>query len=245
MIRSPSGYAVSVRKPDGEIVVRYFPKKTLIKRFPFNIPLVRGIIAVYELLVISFSAFDYSSEILGEKKNDFSFVLALILGLFLFIALPYYLTVLTGVSRGSITFHIIDGILKIMVILSYLMIVRIFKEVRRIFSLHGAEHAVVNSYEKGVEMASTFHHRCGTNLIIIIVLVSVLIFSLFRVGLSFRFFLLPIIFSFSYEFFLILNRTGMIPNFFQYLTTMKPSEEEIRIARKALDEVLHHEMAEG
>ena len=242
MIRSPSGYAVSVRKPDGEIVVKFFPYRTRLKDFPFRLPIIRGLVAVYELLIIALSALNYSSEMLGEKKDPISIPIAIVLGLLLFIGLPYYLTVLVGIGRSDPSFHLVDGIFKAVVIIGYLLIIRIFKDVRRIFSLHGAEHVVVNSYEQDRKTDSTFHSRCGTNLILLIVIVSVLVFSISGAGLFLRFLLLPIIFSLSYELFLLLNHLHLIPSFLQHLTTLPPSEEEIRIAQAALKSVLEHEV---
>jgi len=245
MIRSPSGYAVSVKKPDGEIVSRYFVKQTLLKRFPFRLPLIRGVVAAVELFIIALSAIDFSTEILGEKKNPASFPIAVIIGLLLFIAAPYYLTVLTGISKGSFLFHLTDGIFKAIIIICYLLVIRVFSDVRRIFSLHGAEHAVVNSYEQDAETKSTFHARCGTNFVLIIIIVSVLLFSALRVGLVMRFLLLPVVFSLAYELFLLLVKTNLMPSFLQHLTTMKPSEEEIEIARVALQSVLNNEVADS
>lgn len=242
MIRSPSGYAVSVKKPDGEIVVKYFAKETKMKTFPFKLPLIRGVVAAYELFTIALSAIDFSTETLGEKKSPFSFPIAIIAGLILFIAVPYYLTVLTGIAKGSFSFHLIDGIFKIIIIIAYLLAIRIFKDVQRIFALHGAEHAVVNSYEQGEVTRSTFHARCGTNFIVIIVIVSVILFSILKVGLLWRFILLPLIFSLSYELFLILVKQNLMPSILQHLTTMTPSDNEIEVAKVALQSVLSNEV---
>lgn len=245
MIRSPSGYAVSVQKPDGEIAVKYFPKKTKITKFPYKLPFIRGIIAAYELFIIALSAIDYSAEMIGEKKSSAALPISVIIGLLLFIAVPYYLTVLIGVTKGGILFHLIDGLFKVIMIIGYLLTIRIFKDVRRIFSFHGAEHAVVNSYEHGKKSKETFHSRCGTNFILIIIIVSVIVFSILRIGLFLRFLLLPLIFSLSYELFLILAKANLMPSILQHLTTMSPSDDEIKIAEAALQTVLENETGQS
>lgn len=244
MIRSPSGFAVSVQKPDGDIVVQYFPKKTKLKKFPFNLPIIRGIVAAYELLSISLKAIDFSSEVLGEKKESFMVPISIILFVLLFFGVPYFLTSLSGISHGSFLFHIVYGILKLLLFVGYLLFLRIFKDVRRFLSLHGAEHAVVNSYERGEKTSSTFHARCGTNFILIIIIVSVIIFSIFKATFFTRFLFLPLILSLSYELFFLFVKLNVMPSVLQFLTTISPSDDEIKVAEAALESVLSHEVAQ-
>lgn len=202
MFRSPKSYAVAVRKPDGEIAVDAHDQPALTTRFPWRLPLLRGLATLYESLDIGMKALTWSAEVLeppkeGEAPKKASFwekagiiVISLAFGLALFVGVPYGVAfLLKGPlhihTEGSVLFNVIDGALRIVVFFGYLLAISAMKDVRRMFAYHGAEHKVINTFEHGYEPrlenvrdASRFHPRCGTSFIIVLLLVLIFFHSL-------------------------------------------------------------------
>ncbi len=168
-------------------------------------------------------AIDFSSKIVfkEEKSSPWSLALSLflasVIGVILFILLPLYLTKLSGyfismISTNSFVFNLIDGILRVFVFIGYVLVISMLSMMRRIFAYHGAEHKVINAYEAGetltaenVEKYSRLHVRCGTSFIFIVLVISILVFSMIPSSWSFvlkalsRVILLPLIAGVSYE----------------------------------------------
>ncbi len=271
MMRSGNFYTVAVRTPDKDIVLKKENINELAR--PLKWPLVRGVVALFQALSIGIKALMYSAEASGheeEKPSSFSMFLtvflAVVIGIGLFLLLPLYGTKLLGilfqsVNDSSLIFNLVDGVLRVMVFLIYILSISMSKEIRRVFQYHGAEHKVVHAFEAGVELTpenadkySTLHPRCGTSFLIMVMMLSILVFSLipkdwhfFEKFLS-RFFLMPLIAGLSYEFIKFsskrLNnpfvRTMAMPGLWlQKLTTGVPSLDQIEVAIKALKEVLY------
>lgn len=201
MFRSPRAYAVAVRNPEGEVVIDAREHLSLTTRFPWRVPFLRGVVALYESLSLGIKALMFSAEVAeppeeGKKEKRASawekfgvVVISLGFGLLLFVGVPYGIAYLLkgplGVTaEGSVLFNVVDGLLRVVVFFGYLLAISTLKDIRRMFGYHGAEHKVINTFEHGgdpgaenVLAASRFHPRCGTSFIIVLLLILILFHS--------------------------------------------------------------------
>jgi uncharacterized protein YqhQ len=208
MFRSPSAYAIAVRKPDGTIEEKSELKDSVTKRAPWKWPLLRGVATLFETLSLGIKALEYSADAAAPEEErekarnkgkdktisrfhmTLTIIFALGLGLLLFVGVPYLVTnLLKGplgiTSESHILFNLIDGALRITMFLLYLIVISAMKDVRRLFAYHGAEHKVINTYEHNVEPTpesirrfSRFHPRCGTSFIVVLLIVLIIIHSI-------------------------------------------------------------------
>lgn len=276
MMRSPNSMAIAVRKPNGEIVVKrekldFFSEK----KFFSKLPLIRGVINLLGALILGMKALNFSAnQSLGEEKEvsswtmGLTFTFALCFGIFLFFLIPLFLTkwlrfAIPMVSTSGILFNLVDGIIRLMIFLAYLWAISFFKEIRRIFQYHGAEHKSIFAFESGevlmvdrVKGFSYLHPRCGTSFLLIVMVVSILVFALIPHHLSFgykvasRVVFIPLIAGLAYEIIRFADkkreRKGMQvfikPGLWlQRMTAREPSEDQIEVALRALREVLELE----
>ncbi|RJQ50100.1 MAG: DUF1385 domain-containing protein [Nitrospiraceae bacterium] len=273
MMRAGDIWTVAVRNPEKEIVIR----KEGVKALPKSLkkPVVRGVVALAQSLSLGIKALLFSAEASGheeEKPSSFSLamtvIVAFVIGICLFLLLPLYVTKLMGmvfssVNDSSLLFNFIDGILRVMVFLFYILAINMSKDIKRVFQYHGAEHKAVNAYEAGVELTpenvdnySTLHPRCGTSFLLIVMLMSILIFSIIPKAWPFvwkflaRVVLIPLIAGLSYEFIKLSSkkmdnlfiRMAAVPGLWlQKLTTGLPSHDQIEVAITALKGVLQEE----
>ena len=199
MMRSPKSFVVAVRRPDGSIAVREQEWDTLWPRLGFlRWPLLRGAVVLLESMHNGFSALKFSSDhalpseaakvAKGEGGTNALLAIATAAMALLFIALPHLLTYAIGRFVGPSMdvqgplFHLVDGALRIAILLGYILALSRTAEARRLFQYHGAEHKVIWAYESGgpltVERAQTFstlHPRCGTSFLFVVVSVAVLV----------------------------------------------------------------------
>ena len=277
MMRSPKSMAIAVRRPNGEIVVKregltFFSEQT----FFFKLPLVRGVITLISALILGIQALNYSAnQALAEEEKAlsswamaFTLAAALCFGLFLFFLLPLYLTkwlrfAIPMVSESGLLFNLVDGAIRLIIFLAYLWGISFFKEIRRVFQYHGAEHKSIFAFEAGESLTidrvkgfSYLHPRCGTSFLLIVMLVSILVFALIPHHLPFgykvasRVVLIPLIAGLSYEIirFADQKRENRGIQYFikpglwlQRLTAREPSEAQIEVALCALKGVLELE----
>jgi uncharacterized protein YqhQ len=276
MMRSPNSMAVAVRRPNGEIVVKrerldFFSEK----KFFSKLPLVRGVINLLSALVLGMKALNFSANQSLEEEQEVSswtmgltFTFALCFGIFLFFLVPLFLTkwlrfTIPMVSTSGILFNLVDGMIRLMIFLAYLWAISFFKEVRRIFEYHGAEHKSIFAFESGellvadrVRNFSYLHPRCGTSFLLIVMVVSILVFALIPHQLAFgykvasRVVFIPLIAGLAYEIirFADQKRERKSMQYFikpglwlQRLTAREPSEDQIEVALRALHEVLELE----
>ena len=279
MMRSPNSMAVAVRKPNGEIVVKqeglnFFSEKHLF----FKFPLVRGVITLLSALVLGIRALNFSanqalSEGEGEKDPsswtmNITLVVALCFGIFLFFLIPLFLTkwmrfAIPMLSESGLLFNLVDGAIRLMIFLAYLWAISFFKEIRRVFEYHGAEHKSIFAFESGEELMidrvkgfSYLHPRCGTSFLLVVMVVSILVFALIPHHLPFgykvasRVVFIPLIAGLSYEIirFADQKRESRGIQYFikpglwlQRLTAREPSEAQIEVALRALQAVLELE----
>jgi uncharacterized protein YqhQ len=272
MMKGGKGWTVAVRSPKGDIHV----KREQLNKLPsiFRLPLMRGFIALFHAMFIGIKAIEFSAgkayeEEDGKNLSPFAIGitigLSMLLGVALFILLPLYATKLLGavfasVSKSSIMFNFVDGIIRVCVFLLYIVAIGMWKEMRRIFEYHGAEHKVIHAYETGKELTlvnikdhSPLHPRCGTSFLLIVMVISIFTFSFIPQVWPFiykflaRIVLIPLIAGLSYELLKlsakmednpimhILIQPGLL---LQRLTTREPDESQIEVAVKALQEVL-------
>lgn len=268
MMRSPFKYAIAVRKPDKEIILKTGKLRSLSNRIKFlKWPIFRGIVNLIESLTLGLKALTYSAEqATGEedKINNvemfFTILIAFVLFILIFIALPTTIArYLDKYLSSLIVYNLFEGMLRIGIFLFYLYFISKIKDIKRVFEYHGAEHKVIYTYEAGEELNvdnvkkySTLHPRCGTSFIFIVLIISILVFSLLGkqtllLRITYRVIIIPLIAGLSYEI-LKLSAKNMDKIFikwlvmpglwFQKLTTKEPDEAQIEVAIKALKGVL-------
>lgn len=273
LMRAPRSMAIAVRRPDGEIVVKRDRVTPLSERFPLvKLPLVRGAVALFSSLVIGIKALNFSAnEALaeGEKKEEISslamggtMAIALLFGILLFFILPLYLTKLLVpvIGDSNLVFNLVDGVIRVMVFLLYIYSISRMRDIQRVFQYHGAEHKSIFAFEAGqpltvenVRRFSRLHPRCGTSFLLIVMLVSILVFSLipklwpFYMKAGARIVLLPLIAGVSYELlkWSAKHDTSPLVRFLiapglalQRLTTREPDDDQVEVAIRSMEEAL-------
>jgi len=271
MMRSPLKYAIAVRKPDKEIILKIGKIRTLSDKMKFlKWPIFRGVINLIESLVLGLKALTYSAEqATGEEEKinsvEMFFTILIAFGLFIvfFIALPTAMArYLDRYLSNVIIYNLFEGLLRISIFITYLFFISRIKDIKRVFEYHGAEHKVIYTYEAGEELNvdnvkkySTLHPRCGTSFIFIVLIMSILVFSLLGrqtllLRIAYRIAIIPIIAGLSYEILKLsaknMNKSivkwAVMPGlWFQKLTTSEPDNAQIEVAIKALEGVLPKE----
>ncbi|MBN1645163.1 DUF1385 domain-containing protein [Candidatus Woesearchaeota archaeon] len=266
MMKSKKRVVTSVRK--GKQIIsktRNFNPITERKRI-YRLPILRGIINLSEMLVIGMQELTWSADQQTDEKQGklsllqliltFVFAIAAVIGMF--IVVPYYLTKVF-MTEVNIVFNIIDGGFRVLIFILYLAIIGLMKDMKRVFQYHGAEHKAVNCYEAGkrlivsnVKKYSVIHSRCGTSLIVFVIIVSILLFSLIKdprwfVNIPLRIILVPVIIGISFEVVKlstkfkksIILRILITPGLWtQKLTTREPDAKQIEVAIKSLKKAL-------
>jgi uncharacterized protein YqhQ len=194
MMRAPGAWAVAVRQPDESIVARRDDLSRLSERNrAARIPLLRGILVLWESLSLGFRALSWSTEkASGEEEEPltkaqigWTMVIALVLFAGLFILLP---ALAAGAVAGEsgILFNVIEGLLRLALFVGYIWVIGRSREIGRVFEYHGAEHMSIHAYEAGeplsIESVRRYppeHPRCGTSFLLIVVLGSIIFFSFF------------------------------------------------------------------
>ncbi|MBW1859285.1 MAG: DUF1385 domain-containing protein [Deltaproteobacteria bacterium] len=269
--------AIAVRRPNGEIFVKEDRWRSLSERWSFlRWPFIRGSLILVESLINGMQALTFSAnqaleeeeETLGRWALLFTILLAFGAGIVLFVVLPHVMSGLVGRLFGvrlgveHFLFHVIDGVIKILIFLAYVWLISLSKEIRRIFEYHGAEHKSVYAYEAGealtVENArrfSTLHPRCGTAFILVVLLISIFFFAtvfpfvptigIFAIVM--KVLLMFPIAGLAYEMIRYSGRNmergvirwAVLPGLWmQKLTTREPSDEQLEVALAALDSAL-------
>lgn len=272
LMRGRDAVAVAIRAPDGGIVWAAEPLRSFLHRSRFAAaPFVRGLVVLYETLVIgtrwlmrsgAVSAAGQGVEFgRGAVAGTLLVVLALLVGLF--ILLPLFLaqltTATTGIAGGTLAQHLLEGLIRVAVFVGYLLVVRQAADVRRVFRYHGAEHMTIHALEhedpltvEAVRRYPTAHPRCGTEFLVVFVIVSILAFSLLAgqdliVNVVGRVLLIPVIASVSYELLRFgaryrsnpIVRAIFVPGIWlQAITTEQPDDSMIEVAIASMREAL-------
>lgn len=268
MMRGPDSRAIAVRRPDQTIVVDQKPVGSLTKRIPYlKWPLVRGVVVLIESLVLGVESLTYSAnqatgedEQLTTKEIVFTIGAALALAVLLFALLPVALAhFLQQIAPGSMVQNLIEGAFRIAIFLAYVVAIGRLEDIKRVFQYHGAEHKVINAYEAGDELSvgqvqrhSTSHPRCGTSFILIVLVISILLFSLLGEQVLWwrilsRVLLLPVVAGISYELVKLSGKYASVPwcrvliapgLWLQKLTTSPPDDSQVEVAITAFGAVL-------
>ena len=263
MMRAPGAWSVAVRHPDHGVVARREVLGRLSERNrAARIPLVRGIVVLWESLSLGFRALSWSAEqAAGEEeepltKAQIGWTMGLAFALFagIFILLPAFAAG-TVAGESGIAFNVIEGVIRLVLFVGYIWAIGRSSEIGRVFEYHGAEHMSIHAYEAGepLSVASVRryppeHPRCGTSFLLIVVLGSIVLFSFFgRPGWAFlvasRLLGIPVIAGFAYELLRWsgtrtsgwLARTLAAPGIWlQKLTTRVPDESQIEVAIASL-----------
>ena len=265
-VRRPNGEIVVKRER-----LDFFSEKKFFSKLPLIRGVINLISAlVLGMKALNFSA-NQSLEEKQEVSSwtmGLTFTFALCFGIFLFFLIPLFLTkwlrfAIPMVSTSGILFNLVDGIIRLMIFLAYLRAISFLKEIRRIFQYHGAEHKSIFAFESGealmadrVKGFSYLHPRCGTSFLLMVMVVSILVFALIPHHLSFgykvasRVVFIPLIAGLAYEIirFADKKRESKGMQYFikpglwlQRMTAREPSEDQIEVALRALQEVLELE----
>ena len=268
MMRGKYNAAIAVRPPEGEIIVKQEPLGNFYRGFFSKVPFLRGIPLLWDSLGLGMKALFFSAEVVGQAEDpDFKMsggmgfatgALGLLGGAALFMVLPSFLAGLL-VPKGALLFNIVEGLIRLCLLIGYIAAVGRMEDIRRVFAYHGAEHKTINAHEAGVPLTvenvrtfSTTHARCGTAFLLIVVFISILVFAplgrpTFLVRIASRLLLLPVIAGIAYE---VLRFTGkhasnpiiraiITPNLaLQKLTTREPDDSMLEVAITALETVL-------
>lgn len=279
MMRVPGAYATAVRRPDGEIEIKHEKFQSIAERIPiFKKPFLRGMISMFESLKIGLGTIQLSADIAmqAEVKDKpptkakeklttaITTIFAFGLAFLLFGFLPLWLTTrLLNIERQALLFNLVVGAWRILFFLIYLWLISLMKDIQRLFQYHGAEHKVVFTFESGRELTventrpfKTFHPRCGTSFIFIVMMVGILLFALIdalvigtfgSISLATRLIyhlgLLPLVAGIGYEFLKLsarfqnraFTRWLIAPGLWlQRITTKPPSDDQLEVAIAAL-----------
>ncbi len=263
MMRGKKAMVTAVRQPDGSLTMDVQALSSLYTGRWRKVPLVRGVIALIEALVLGIQSLMYSANVaLGEDQHYsrpalwgiMAVAFALAIGLFFMV--PLFITRLVNpLIQSSLLFNFIEGMIRLAIFVGYLKLVGMMPDIRRIFSYHGAEHKAVNAMEHGAQMEvaqvrpySTAHVRCGTSFLFAVMVVAILVFSVVgRPALPLmvlsRVVLIPVIAAVAYEFTFFganhvnnaLVRASLVPGLLlQKLTTGEPDDSQIEVACAAL-----------
>lgn len=268
MMRGKTHVAVAVRQPDGEISVDVRPVNSISDRYPIlKKPFLRGVVSLVESLVMGMKALAYSAQVSGEedeKLDSKEMVLTIAvsagLAILLFIVIPTWsMRFLTGVTQDHMALNLAEGVLRMAIFLAYIAAISSMNDIQRVFQYHGAEHKTIYTYEAGLPLKvenvrpfSTLHPRCGTNFLMIVMLISMFIFTFLGwpsllERIASRIILMPVIAGVSYELIRYagahtdnpLVRIAITPGLLlQKLTTRQPDDSQIEVAIASLKAVV-------
>ena len=271
MMRGREVWAVAVRRPAGDVHIESHEIDSVIKRHPILAkPFLRGVIALGQALAIGYRALSISAresveedERLSSRQMGLSMVIAGVIFIGLFIILP---AVTFGwVGRrvdSSVLTNVLEGVFRVAIFLGYLLLIGRTKDIRRVFAYHGAEHKTIAAFEhdeplvsERVDRYSTLHVRCGTNFLLLVMVITIFVFTLFgnpglwwRIGS--RILAIPIIAGIAFEMLRIGARFPgsrvvhalMVPGLWlQKITTKPPTTDQIEVAIASFNEVLRRE----
>jgi uncharacterized protein YqhQ len=272
MMRGPSNWAVAVRRPDGRISEVSHPIVSVAARRRWlRLPVIRGVVALGESLSIGFRAIAVSaryaatdegeedaSEELGKGYIIASFAFAIVFSVLLFKVSPALLADWIGFQQTWL-FLLVEGVIRVGILIGYLVLIGLFGELRRVFEYHAAEHKAINAYEAGdplepevVQRHSLIHVRCGTAFLLWVMVIAVFVFAFLGKPplmwlIASRILLLPVIAGLAYEVIRLAARYGHIPIvrailapglWLQRLTTREPTLDQVAVSIAALERVL-------
>lgn len=287
MMRGPKKTALAVRDPKGEIITEEFPENHIRDRHKLlGLPIIRGVVNFVESLIAGYKALMRSMDLSGmteiedegkepEKLSKpamtvvsvLSVVLGVGLAVLLFLWLPSFLfDLMRRVVRVNLMpiKTIFEGLIKILLFVSYVSAISLMKDIKRLFQYHGAEHKTIFCYENGLDLTvenvrkmRRFHPRCGTSFLLIMVILSILINAIILaifptladirwLWVLIKLLMIPVVCAFGYE---LLKICGKYDNLFtkvvsapglwlQRITTKEPEDDMIEVAIASVKAVL-------
>lgn len=285
MMRSPHAWGIAVRKPSGEITTHTEQLERLSEKHKWmGSPVVRGVITLGHAMTLGFRALKFSAnaalaeapEPIKGKKIEFSGWLAAVnvaisVGFFIFMYKFLPLVAATELKKVSpvfgeqVIFNVVDGVVRIALFLLFIWGTSLWKDIRRVYEYHGAEHKTVFAFESGDQLSipeaqkySTFHPRCGTSFLMTVMLISIAFYTAvpvytFWARFAIRIALLPLIAGVSYEIirfaakhrgslFALMTAPGL---WLQRITTQPPADDQVECAIVALNEAMAVEAQRG
>jgi uncharacterized protein YqhQ len=268
LMRGRDHYAVAARRPDGEIVIcTDVLRSRVYTRSLWRRPFLRGVAGLYETIHLGMRALQWSAVVqLGQEAEigtgaiRGAMIASLVFALALFIGVPLLLGGLLHHTTQSITSVLIEGVIRAVILVGYLILIGLIPNVRRLFEYHGAEHMAINALESGsavdvdhVRASSRLHPRCGTGFLVVVALVSVGVFAPLgllptAVRLVCQIALVPLVAAVSYEIIRALirirgtvaGRIALAPVLgAQLLSTRIPDDSQIEVSIAALDAARH------
>ncbi|MDR1482237.1 MAG: DUF1385 domain-containing protein [Synergistaceae bacterium] len=271
LMKGPERWGLAVREPDGNLWSSSWQGAFWLKRGAWKWPVIRGFASMVEMMRVGVRALSISAErALGEEESFspvemvISLAIAILMVAGLFIAFPVWVSdrfiELTGVSSAAK--NVAEGVVRGSVFVLYIAVIGLWKDIQRVFAYHGAEHKTINAYEQALPMTqeniagcSRIHRRCGTSFMLVVVVVSIVIFSFLGEGpvwirAAERVVLLPIVIGISYEAIRGASKSDTWGKYLimpalslQYLTTKEPDESMIEVAIRSLDAALNPDAA--
>lgn len=292
MMRGADRIAIAVRLPDGRINIKEEPLKKQGKWMKY--PIIRGVVTFIDSLITGTRTLMYSAEVLGNAIEDdeenyepgkiekwveekfgekglFNFMLygsvifALLVSIGIFVLLPTWVVDLcTLFTKNAIILNLIEGILRILMFIVYIVLISNMKDIRRVFEYHGAEHQTIHCFENKLNLEpencasfETLHPRCGTSFLMFVMIISLILFSFLGwpnvvMRIVSRILLIPVVAGLSYE---LLRWAGSSNSLFvrmlsipgllmQKLTTRVPDESQLQVAIAAVNACLSDEPPE-
>lgn len=281
MMKNKEQYAIAVRKPDGEIdvevdVYRGVMHGSKLKEIPF----IRGVFNFIDSMVLGMKTLNHSvsfyedeeaketatdkvfNKVFKEKAESVMLGIVTVVSIFLaiaiFMVLPYFITSLfESYIRNASVLAIIEGLIRILIFVGYILAITFMKDIKRLYQYHGAEHKCINCIEKGrpltvhnVMRSSRLHRRCGTSFMFFVLFVSIIVFFFIRVEqpvlrVALRIALIPVIAGISYEIIRLAGRSNNIlvrllsaPGMcLQRLTTKEPEEAMVEVAIASVEAI--------
>ena len=271
-MRGAQKMCVAVRAPDDEIVIHCEPLNPKIyNSFIAKVPFLRGLTMLWDALGLGIRTLMFSADVaMGEEEAEFSgpiawgtIALSLILGVAIFFVGPLLLVgILDRFIASDFASNLLEGIIRMAMFLGYVWAIGRIPEIQRVFSYHGAEHKTINTYEAGDELTvedvgrhSLVHTRCGTAFLLVVMVISIVVFSLLGrppllLRITSRIVLIPVIAGIAYEFIRFsaahqdhwLMRLLIAPGLWlQGFTTRQPDASMLEVAIAALQHLLVEE----
>jgi uncharacterized protein YqhQ len=285
MMRSPHAWAIACRKPSGELSTYSEPLERPSDKHKWMAwPVVRGVITLGHAMGLGFKALRFSANVAldeipandkGKKLEVSGWVAAInvifSVGFFIFMYKYLPLVAATELKRVNplfgeqIIFNLVDGLIRIGLFLLFIWGISLWRDIRRVYEYHGAEHKTVYAFENGdpletraVQKYSTYHPRCGTSFLMTVMIISILVYMVipvttFWARFGIRIALLPVIAGVSYEIirfaakhrgslFAMMTAPGL---WLQRITTQPPSDDQAECAIVALDQAMALEKQRG
>ena len=268
MIRGRTAVVTAIRRPNGEITTDVKPAPSAQTSWARRTPFIRGVVILIEAMVVGIKSLMFSANVAVEEEGEeiptkaiwgmMLVSVAIAVGLF-FIA-PLFLTrLIDSHLPNTFAFTLIEGVVRLAIFVGYLWVVGRMRDIKRVFTYHGAEHKAVNAFEAGVPMEpaaikaySKAHVRCGTSFLFFVLFIAIIVFTLagkqtLWIMVLTRIVLLPVIMGLGYEMIYFgarhthnwLMKIVLAPGLWlQSMTTGEPDDSQLEVAIAALNKAV-------